>query len=68
MLPVYVIIAEAKSKIIESLWQLFAEAKIVELRGLIKCLFQLRLCCILYGIADCMPFPIAQQGLQIIAG
>ena len=34
MLPVYVIIAEAKSKIIESLRQLFAEAKIVELRGL----------------------------------
>ena len=34
MLPGYVIIAEAKLKIIESLRQLFAEAKIVELRGL----------------------------------
>ena len=36
MLPVYVIVAEVKSKIIESLRQLFAEAKIVELRGLVE--------------------------------
>ena len=36
MLPVYVIIAEAKSKIIESLRQLFAKAKMVELRGLVE--------------------------------
>ena len=36
MFPVYVIIVEAKSKIIKSLRQLFAKAKMVELRGLVE--------------------------------